>query len=129
MDRIHPTSHITGGRASDAPYDPGTESRRPVHVPCYAAPYLRSYSCLTAGPTETYPGPAITVDVEKNVRSAILYLQVNNGGQPSLTGSQFFCGCVSACANEVRGIRHDNFFLHKGQLGGSFEILFPGNHL
>src|SRR5208282_596360 len=83
---------------------------------------------MTAGPTETDSCPTIAVDVEKNVRSIILYFQVNNGGGPSLTGSQFFCSCVSTRANDIRGIGHDNCLLYERQFRGSFEILVSGNH-
>src|SRR5438132_3462377 len=81
---------------------------------------------MTASQTETHAGPAIAVDVKKNVRSAFLYFQIKNR-RPTSSGD-FFCGCFSACANDIRGIWHDNFFLYEGQLSGSFEICAV-NHL
>src|SRR5215472_7266386 len=51
------------------------------------------------GPINTYPSPAITVHVEKNVHSALLDFQVIDAG-PSLIG-HLFCDCVSGCADEI----------------------------
>src|SRR5205814_4823414 len=81
---------------------------------------------VTIGPTETHPSPAVTIDIEKNVRSTVLHFQINDSRRSSLSW-HFFSGCFGAGANDVCRIRHNHCFLYERQRGSSLEILFPSD--